>query len=94
MAAEGRDVPAMSEPFNTILEEIASELEQSRVVWSSPSYEHHAALIDRGEAGELGSDREAKHPVGQGDERQRADAEQRVARPHDRQHQPERDRIH
>ena len=28
--------------------QIASELEQSRVVWSSPSYQHHAALIVAG----------------------------------------------
>jgi hypothetical protein len=28
--------------------QIASELEQSRVVWGSPGYEHHAALIVAG----------------------------------------------
>jgi hypothetical protein len=32
--------------------QIASELEQPRVVWSSPNYEHHAALIVTGESPE------------------------------------------
>ncbi|WP_119304806.1 hypothetical protein [Dongia deserti] len=32
--------------------QIASELEQSRVVWSSPDYEHHAALIVGGKSPE------------------------------------------
>jgi hypothetical protein len=36
--------------------QIASELQQSRVLWSSPGYEHQAALIVTGKLSETGDD--------------------------------------
>lgn len=37
--------------------QIASELRQSRVLWSSPGYEHQAALIVAGKSPETGGDK-------------------------------------